>query len=105
MNNSYQEYIKLANKLADAASITSMQYFRASLDIDNKSDQSPVTIADKNTALKIDAKKRRKYISHNFLLSMAPFPQKLLHCKTLLFLWGPIPLLPARANNKFFPVK
>ena len=47
MNNSLQEYLNFANKLADAASITSMQYFRTSLDIDNKSDESPVTIAIK----------------------------------------------------------
>ena len=46
MNNSYHEYLNFANKLADSASVTSMQYFRTSLDIDNKSDQSPVTIAD-----------------------------------------------------------
>ena len=55
MNNSFQEYITFANKLADEATITSMQYFRTSLDIDNKSDESPVTIADKNTELKIIA--------------------------------------------------
>ena len=50
MNNSLQEYLNFANKLADAAGITSMEYFRTSLSIDNKSDESPVTIADKNTA-------------------------------------------------------
>ena len=49
MNNSLQEYLNFANKLADAAGITSMEYFRTSLNIDNKSDESPVTIADKNT--------------------------------------------------------
>ena len=53
MNNSHSEFLNFANKLADAASITSMQYFRTFLDIDNKSDESPVTIADKNTELKI----------------------------------------------------
>ena len=39
MNNSYQEYINFANKLADVAGITSMEYFRTSLDIENKSDE------------------------------------------------------------------
>tara|TARA_B100001250_G_scaffold251884_1_gene216562 strand:- start:130 stop:906 length:777 start_codon:yes stop_codon:yes gene_type:complete len=67
MNNSYQEYIKFANKLADAASITSMQYFRTSLDIDNKSDQSPVTIADKNTELKIRSMIEKEYPNHGIL--------------------------------------
>ena len=35
MHNSYQEYLNFAHKLADAASETSMQYFRTSLDVDN----------------------------------------------------------------------
>ena len=48
MNDSYQGFLNFANKLADAASTTSMQYFRTSIDVDNKSDESPVTIADKN---------------------------------------------------------
>ena len=67
MNNSYQEYLNFANKLADAASVTSMQYFRTSLDIDNKSDQSPVTIADKNTELKIRSMIEKKYPDHGIL--------------------------------------
>ena len=67
MNNSYQEYLDFANKLADAASATSMQYFRTALDIDNKSDQSPVTIADKNTELKIRSMIEKEYPSHGIL--------------------------------------
>ena len=39
MHNSHQEYLIFANKLADAASIISMQYFRNTIDIDNKSDE------------------------------------------------------------------
>jgi len=67
MNNSYQEYLNFANKLADVASITSMQYFRTSLDIDKKNDQSPVTIADKNTELKIRSMIEKKYPGHGIL--------------------------------------
>ena len=67
MNNSYQEYINFANTLADAASETSMQYFRTSLDIDNKSDESPVTIADKNTEIKIRSMIEKKYPDHGIL--------------------------------------
>ena len=36
MNNSLQEYVNFANKLADAASETSMRYFRTNLNIYNK---------------------------------------------------------------------
>ena len=67
MNNSLQEYINFANKLADAAGITSMEYFRTSLDIDNKSDESPVTIADKNTELKIRSMIEKEYPNHGIL--------------------------------------
>ena len=67
MNNSLQEYLNFANKLADEASITSMQYFRTSLDIDNKNDESPVTIADKNTELKIRSMIEKEYPDHGIL--------------------------------------
>ena len=67
MNNSFQEYLNFANKLADAAGITSMEYFRTSLSIDNKSDESPVTIADKNTELKIRSMIEKKYPNHGIL--------------------------------------
>ena len=67
MNNSLQEYINFANKLADAAGITSMEYFRTSIDIDNKSDESPVTIADKNTELKIRLMIEKEYPNHGIL--------------------------------------
>ena len=67
MNNSLKEYLNFANKLADVASITSMQYFRTSLDIDNKSDESPVTIADQNTELKIRSMIEKEYPDHGIL--------------------------------------
>ena len=67
MNNSLQEYLNFANKIADVASITSMQYFRTSLDIDNKNDESPVTIADKNTELKIRSLIEQVYPNHGIL--------------------------------------
>jgi len=67
MNNSNQEYLNFANKLADVAGKTSMLYFRTSLDIDNKNDESPVTIADKNTELKIRSMIEKAYPDHGIL--------------------------------------
>ena len=67
MNNSLQEYLNFANKLADEAGIISMEYFRTSLDIENKSDESPVTIADKNTELKIRSMIEKEYPDHGIL--------------------------------------
>ena len=64
MNNFPQEYLIFANKIADAAGNTSMKYFRTSLSVDNKSDESPVTIADKNTELKIRSMIEKEYPDH-----------------------------------------
>uniref|UniRef100_A0A7S1XF79 Histidinol-phosphatase n=1 Tax=Compsopogon caeruleus TaxID=31354 RepID=A0A7S1XF79_9RHOD len=47
-NASYAEWLPLAHELADAAGVVIRQYFRSpSLDLDLKSDQSPVTVADR----------------------------------------------------------
>ena len=43
------EFSKFANSLADDASKTSMQYFRNKIEIEIKDDESPVTLADKET--------------------------------------------------------
>ena len=67
MNDSYQGYLNFANRLADEASKTSMHYFRTSLDIDSKIDESPVTIADKNTELKIRSMIQQEYPEHGIL--------------------------------------
>ena len=67
MINFHQKYLNFANKLADEASETSMKYFRTKLDIDNKNDKSPVTIADKNTELKIRSLIENEYPSHGIL--------------------------------------
>jgi inositol-phosphate phosphatase/L-galactose 1-phosphate phosphatase/histidinol-phosphatase len=42
-----EAYLTLANKLADAVRPVSMKYFRTSLDVDSKLDESPVSIADR----------------------------------------------------------
>ena len=67
MNNSLQEYLNFANKLADEANTISMEYFRTSLEIENKSDETPVTIADKNTELKLRSMIEKQYPNHGIL--------------------------------------
>ena len=47
MNFNINEFVNFANLLADLASKTSMQYFRKKIEVENKEDESPVTIADK----------------------------------------------------------
>jgi len=42
-----QEFVQLANRLADESGNIIRQYFRTPLDVERKSDDSPVTIADR----------------------------------------------------------
>jgi len=44
-------FLDLAHKLADAAGEVSMAFFRTPVDVNSKSDDSPVTIADRNAEL------------------------------------------------------
>ena len=48
-----QDFIKLANNLADEAGKIIKPYFRTSIDIETKNDESPVTIADKAVEKKL----------------------------------------------------
>ena len=61
------EFVNFANSLADHASKTSMKYFRKKLDIENKDDESPVTVADKETEQILRDKIRNVYPSHGIL--------------------------------------
>ena len=61
------EFIKFANSLADTASETSMYYFRKKINIENKDDESPVTIADKKTEEIIRDQIRKTYPNHGIL--------------------------------------
>ena len=44
--SSYDTFVELAERVADAAGAITMKYFRVPMDIGTKPDQSPVTIAD-----------------------------------------------------------
>ncbi|MBH32246.1 MAG: histidinol phosphate phosphatase [Gammaproteobacteria bacterium] len=67
MIHEYKEFEKFANVLADEASKITNSYFRKKINIENKEDESPVTIADKNTELKIRDLISNKYPSHGIL--------------------------------------
>ena len=67
MIHQYDEFVNFANLLADEASKIINSYFRKKINIDNKEDASPVTIADKNTELKIRELITNKYPSHGVL--------------------------------------
>ncbi len=67
MSSNLNEFEKFANSLADLASEKSMQYFRSKLNIENKKDESPVTIADKETEMIIRDQIRKFYPNHGIL--------------------------------------
>ena len=61
------EFSKFANSLADDASKTSMRYFRNKIEIEIKDDESPVTLADKETERVLREKIRKEYTDHVML--------------------------------------
>ena len=61
------EFLEFAIKLCDESEKIINQYFRTKLIVDNKEDQSPVTIADKNTELKIRELIKFQYPNHGIV--------------------------------------
>jgi len=66
-NDQLNELINFADILADESQDIITHYFRKKISIENKKDQSPVTIADKNTELKIRDLINKKYPKHGIL--------------------------------------
>ena len=67
MTSDLNELISFANYLADEVEPIIKKYFRTRLAVDNKEDESPVTIADKKTELKIRDLIEKKYPDHGIL--------------------------------------
>ena len=67
MTSNMEELIIFSNFLADESSKIIKEYFRKPLTINNKEDESPVTIADKNTESKIRELIEDKYPNHGIL--------------------------------------
>jgi len=59
-----EEFLTFANTLADLARPITLGFFRQPLDIENKADTSPVTIADKNTELALQQAILEQYPGH-----------------------------------------
>ncbi len=62
-----KEFISFANILADKSSEIIMQFFRHQLNIEIKKDNTPVTIADKNSEEKIRELIKQTYPSHGIV--------------------------------------
>jgi inositol-phosphate phosphatase/L-galactose 1-phosphate phosphatase/histidinol-phosphatase len=58
------EYVTLANELVEAAGAISSKYFRTQLEVDDKNDASPVTIADKAAEAAMRAMVKARFPEH-----------------------------------------
>ena len=65
--NQMDDFISFANVLADESAKVIMEYFRQTLTIENKDDDTPVTVADKKSELKIRELINKAYPSHGIL--------------------------------------
>ncbi|MCK5296976.1 MAG: histidinol-phosphatase [Alphaproteobacteria bacterium] len=63
----YSDYIKIAEQMADASASVIKQYFRKPITVDDKADDSPVTIADKKSELAIREIIEREFPSHGII--------------------------------------
>jgi histidinol phosphatase-like enzyme (inositol monophosphatase family) len=61
------EYLDFAKDLAREAGKVTLRYYRSRLDVENKADASPVTIADRETEQFIRAAIRARYPEHGIL--------------------------------------
>ena len=67
LKNPMDEFISFANILADESAKVVMEYFRQTFTIENKDDDTPVTIADKKSELKIRELINKAYPNHGIL--------------------------------------
>ena len=67
LKNQMDEFISFANVLADESTKVIMEYFRQTFTIENKDDDTPVTIADQKSELKIRELINKAYPSHGIL--------------------------------------
>ena len=67
MTSDLEELIIFSNHLADESEKIIKEYFRKPFKIENKEDESPVTIADQKTELKIRELIKKKYPNHGIL--------------------------------------
>ena len=67
MSANLEELIAFSNHLAEESSKIIKEYFRKNLQVENKDDESPVTVADKKTELKIRELNKKKYPHHGIL--------------------------------------
>ena len=66
-NSQLEEFMDFANLLAEESAKITLKYFRQNFSTENKQDNTPVTIADKNTEIKIRNLINKTYPKHGIL--------------------------------------
>ena len=66
-NSQLEEFAGFANLLAEESAKITLKYFRQTFSTENKQDNTPVTIADKNTEIKIRNLINKTYPKHGIL--------------------------------------
>ena len=61
------DFIKFSHQLADESGKVIRQYFRTKLEVEDKSDDSPVTVADRETEMEMRKLIQKKYPDHDIL--------------------------------------
>jgi histidinol phosphatase-like enzyme (inositol monophosphatase family) len=67
MSQELSAYIALAGELADAAGAIARRYFRTRVSIDDKADQSPVTIADREAEMVMRTMIEKRFPEHGII--------------------------------------
>lgn len=67
MPNAYNEFLSFAGFLADEAAMISRRYFRQSLIIDNKTNNTPVTLADREIEMHLRQLIKEHYPLHGII--------------------------------------
>ena len=66
-NSQLEEFIVFANLLAEESAKITLKYFRQTFSTENKEDNTPVTIADKNSELIIRDLINKTYPKHGII--------------------------------------
>ncbi len=61
------EYLALANRLADASGVVIRRYFRTTIPVDQKSDHSPVTVADREAEAAMRERIEAAFANHGII--------------------------------------
>jgi len=85
--NDAEVYLSFAAELADAARPIVLSYFRTSMDVVSKSDESPVTIADRTIEWRLRERIEARFPEHGIFGAILIIVAALAWAKAALSIW------------------